>query len=163
MTTAYRTWRVQEDPGPELVSRFVPMRWKSATLKADCYRDLPTPFRMSSRTLQAPHVPPHPACGCGIFVESVPDLEFPCLDYRGVTGLVTCSGPIVSNPGNGRRVGRVDIRALGIYEHSSRRHRRALETIADRLGVELMDQRMLVAAAAGYEPDRVALTTGAND
>lgn len=139
------------------------MRWTSATQEADCYRSFPTPFRMSSRTLETPHVSPHPACGCGIFVESAPDLEFACLDYRGVAGLVTCSGPTVEDLGKGRRVARVEIRALGVYEHCSRRHRRALEEIAARLGVELIDQRMLVAAAADYEPERVALTLGAND
>lgn len=139
------------------------MRWTTAARQADCYRDLPTPFRMSSRTLDAPHVSPHPACGCGIFVESAPDLEFPCLDYQGVTGLVTCSGPTVTDIGKGRRVGGVEIRALGVYEHCSRRHRRALEAIAERLALELMDQRMLVAAAADYALDREALTPGAFD
>ena len=147
----FRSWRVDYDEtgAPELRSRFLPVTWSEAVHVADCYRDLPTPFRSSTPAHQAPHDAPHPACGCGIFVAGRPDLDFPTLDHQGVTGLVACFGRVVQDA-RGTRVARVRVEALGTYEHWSRRQHRAVRELSSRLEIDLVDLRLLEAAALDY-------------
>src|SRR4051794_32931599 len=85
---AFRTWRLVDG---ELRSPLLDVRWTSPVLRADCYRDLPLPVR-APRVLDAPHVPGHPACSCGIHATRAPDLDFPRIDFRGVAGIVSLTG-----------------------------------------------------------------------
>src|SRR3954468_24088412 len=87
---AFRTWRVVDG---ELRSPFLGLTWSSPVIRADCYRDLPLPVR-PPRRLEAPHLPGHPGCSCGISASREPDLDFPRVDFRGVAGIVRLSGQI---------------------------------------------------------------------
>src|SRR3954447_3156393 len=85
---AFRTWRLVDG---DLRSPFFGVTWSSAVMRADCYREFPLPVR-SPRRLDAPHLPGHPGCSCGISATRVPDRDFPRVDFRGVSGIVRLSG-----------------------------------------------------------------------
>jgi len=144
---AYKTWRVVDG---ELRSRFVPVGWSGPVLEADCFRDLPTPFRSTSRYVDAPHVAPHPGCCCGIHAEIAPDLRTPKVDFRGVTGIVALWGRIHDAPGGMLRAEFARVCALGLYAHASPRQRAAVAGVADRFEADLVDLRELQHAAPDY-------------
>jgi hypothetical protein len=127
-----------------------PVTWHGPVLEADCFRDLPTAFRSSSRYLDAPHEAPHPDCSCGIHAGAIPDLDVTNVDFRAVTGIVAVWGGICEAGGGLIRAQSARVCALGVYEHASQRHRLAVREIGEELECDLLDVRELGSAAIGY-------------
>jgi hypothetical protein len=138
---AFRRWRAVEG---RLRSPYLPVFWDEPVLAARCH---------------FPHAAPDLSCGCGIHAHDEPDLDFPAVDYRGVSGIVTLRGRVAVGSA-GMRAEAARVEALGIYSRSSRRHKRELAAIADQLGVDLVDLDDLAEAAHAYgrplEPESLA-------
>jgi hypothetical protein len=129
--TAFRRWRVVDG---RLRSPYLPVFWDEPVMAARCHHA---------------HSAPDPSCGCGIHAYLEPELDFPAVDYRGVSGIVTLRGKVTVGA-DGMRAEAARVEALGIYSRSSRRHKRDIAAIADRLGVDLVDLDDLTQAARGY-------------
>src|SRR4051794_7044519 len=142
---AFRTWRVIDG---ELRSPWLGVTWSSPVLRADCYRDLPLPVR-GRRRLNAPHLPGHPGCSCGVSATRTPHLEFPRVDFRGVSGIVRLSGQIALE-GETTRAEQAQVVALALYDRWPRDHARAVRAIAERFEADVVDLRDLQAAAAEH-------------
>jgi hypothetical protein len=142
----FRNWRIMRD-GPrkgELSSPFIPIAWPEPVLRAECRR-----FGRAEDLLEAPHVAPDPACGCGISAYHSPTTDFSKIDFLGVSGIVTVWGRIVADS-DGMRAEQVRIAALGMYSRWTRRQQRAVREVADRFGVDLVDVTELADAARDY-------------
>jgi hypothetical protein len=129
--TAFRRWRAVDG---RLRSPYLPIFWDEPVLAARCHR---------------PHAAPDLSCACGIHAYFEPDLEFPAVDYRGVSGIVTLRGEIAVGA-DGMRAEAARVEALGIYSRSSSRHKRDVGAIADQLGVDVVDLDDLAEAARAY-------------
>jgi hypothetical protein len=139
--TAFRRWRVVDG---RLRSPYLPVFWDERILAARCYRqanDAPDALPI--------HTPPFASCKCGIHAYSDPDVDFPAIDYRGVTGIVTVRGRVAVGP-EGMRAELARVEALGVYSRWSRRQREDVLAIADRLGIDLVDVDDLADAAEHY-------------
>jgi hypothetical protein len=137
---AFRTWRVVDS---ELASPYLGLRWGAGVVEAQC----------AERGDGAPH----PGCRCGIHAYLEPRSALPEVDHRRVTGLVAGWGRLEVHPG-GVRAQFARVQALGSCAGWSSWHRAAVVGIADRLGVPLLDERALAAAASDYgSPLPVAL------
>jgi hypothetical protein len=138
---AFRRWRAVEG---RLRSPYLPVFWDEPVLAARCH---------------FPHAAPDLSCGCGIHAYHEPDLDFPAVDYRGVSGIVTLRGRVAVGAA-GMRAEAARVEALGVYSRSSRRHKRELAATADQLGVDLVDLDDLAEAAHAYgrslEPESLA-------
>jgi hypothetical protein len=139
--TGFRCWRTD---GGRLRSPYLPVYWDERLLPARCHRQ-------ATGTIGAfpPHTPPNAPCGCGIHAYHEPNLDFPTVDYRGVTGIVTLRGRVTVRP-EGMRAELARVEALGFYSRWSRRQKRDVSVIADRLGVDLVDLDDLSSAAQDY-------------
>jgi hypothetical protein len=135
--TAFRCWRTD---GLRLRSPYLPVYWDERVLAARCH---------SQPAAGAPHTPPHGPCGCGIHAYQEPNLVFPTVDYRGVTGIVTLHGKVEVGP-RGMRAELARVEALGFYARWSGRQRDAVAEIAERLEVDLIDLGDLAEAATDY-------------
>lgn len=144
---AFKTWRIVDG---ELRSRYLDVAWPGPVLQADCYREMPTAFRASSRVLQAPHPAPHPHCGCGVHAEITPDLRAPKVDFRAVTGIVAVWGATYPSGGGQVRAASARVCALGLYAHAGRRQREAVLRAGAELEADVIDLRELQHAAEGY-------------
>jgi hypothetical protein len=138
--TAFRRWRVVDG---RLRSPYLPVFWDERVLPARCYR------QESGESLVPAHTPPFTHCSCGIHAYNEPDLDFPAVDYRGVTGIVTIRGKVAIGP-DGMRAELARVEALGVYSRWSRRQRREVLALADRLGIDLVDLDDLADAAQRY-------------
>jgi hypothetical protein len=87
--------------------------------------------------------------GGGVYAHLEPDCNFPRVDHRGVTGIVTLWGQIEVQV-DGMRAEHARIVALALYSRSSARLKGALYSLADQLGIDLIDLDEIEAAAAGY-------------
>jgi hypothetical protein len=138
--TAFRRWRVVDG---RLRSPYLPVFWDERILAARCYR------QESGESILPAHTPPFRHCSCGIHAYNEPDLDFPAIDYRGVTGIVTIRGKVAIGP-DGMRAELARVEALGIYSRWGRRQRREVDALADRLGIDLVDLDALADAAQCY-------------
>jgi hypothetical protein len=138
--TAYRRWRVVDG---RLRSPYLPVFWDERILAARCYR------QESGETTLPAHTPPFAHCSCGIHAYNEPDVDFPAVDYRGVTGIVTIRGKVAIGP-DGMRAELARVEALGVYSRWSRRQRREVLELADRLAIDLVDLDDLADAAERY-------------
>jgi hypothetical protein len=129
--TAFRRWRIIDG---RLRSPYLPVFWDEPVLAARCPHS---------------HSAPNLYCGCGIHAYHEPDLEFPAVDYRGVSGIVTLRGRVAVGA-DGMRAEAARVEAFGVYSRSSRRHKRELTAVADLLGVDLVDIDDLAEAARAY-------------
>jgi hypothetical protein len=134
---AFRKFRVVDG---RLRSLYEPIFWLDPMQEAEC--------RAANRG-HPPHDAPETGCTCGIYASHEPDYEFPAVDYRGVSGIVTAWGNIEVNAA-GFRAQFVQVEALSIYERWSVRHTNAVRTAAEELGLDLIDLYDLEAAAARY-------------
>jgi hypothetical protein len=140
---AFRAWRMIDG---RLRSPYLPVFWDEPVLAARCRRNVLAPGLSLTATR---HSPPRVGCGCGIHAYHEPDRNFPTVDYRGVTGIVTLWGRIVAQPE--RLLSEfARIEALGFYSRWSNRQQAAVRTIADKLGVDLVDLDELAAVAKRY-------------
>jgi hypothetical protein len=138
--TGFRRWRVVDG---RLRSPYLPVFWDERILAARCYR------QESGESLLPAHTPPFAHCSCGIHAYNEPDADFPAVDYRGVTGIVTIRGKVAIGP-DGMRAELARVEALGVYSRWSRRQRREVLALADRLGIDLVDLDELADAAERY-------------
>jgi hypothetical protein len=134
---AYRKWRVVDG---RLRSVYLPVFWEERVQQAEC------------RSQQGPapaHMAPGSDCTCGIYASYKPDLEFPTVDYRGVSGVVTAWGSIEVHA-DGVRAEYVQVEELCFYERWTARQLQAVERIAEELGVDLIELDRLDGAAERY-------------
>jgi hypothetical protein len=134
---AFRKWRVVDG---RLRSLYEPIYWLDPLQRASC--------RAANRD-NPPHAAPHSGCTCGIYASHEPDYEFPTVDYRGVSGIVTAWGNIEVHD-DGIRAEWVQVEALSIYERWGRRQIDAVRTVAEDLGSDVIDLCDLEAAAGQY-------------
>jgi hypothetical protein len=130
---AFRRWRAF---GGRLRSPYIPVFWDEPVVQAECRASrYPTADRHPARE---PHQAPHPDCSCGIYAYLEPDREFPMIDYRGVTGIVTLWGNVEVH-GDGMRAEHARVEALALYECWSNRQKKAVWGIAEDLAVDVVD------------------------
>jgi hypothetical protein len=141
---AFRRWRAVDG---RLRSPYVPIFWDERTFHARCEASrLATP---GIGAHAAPHRAPDPDCSCGVYAYLEPDREFPMVDYRGVTGIVTLWGNVEVHA-DGMRAEHARIEALALYPHWSQRQKHAVWEIADKLGVDLIDLGRIDQCAERY-------------
>jgi hypothetical protein len=129
---AFRNWRLV-DGG--LRSPYAPVAWTEPIMCAHC--------------LASSHPAPAPGCDCGLSAYLEPQLAFPTVDFRGVTGIVTLWGRVEVHAEHVRaEYARVE--ALAVYRQWSARQRTAVEAVAASLGADLVDLREQSAAAELY-------------
>jgi hypothetical protein len=143
---AFRTWRVERG---ELVSPYLPERWGAGVVEARCVRGDPQRFRHGDDLLATEHVSPHPACRCGIHAYLDPRSAVAGTDFRRVLGIVVVWGVVELHPA-GLRAQFARVRALGASPDWSGWHRRDVEKIAERLGVPVLPESALAAAATEF-------------
>jgi hypothetical protein len=130
---AFRSWRAV---GGRLRSPYLPVFWEERILHAECRA--PVGALPEGTGAREPHLAPDPGCTCGIYAYLEPDRQFPTIDYRGVTGVVTVWGNIEVHA-EGLRAQHARVEALAIYSRWSSRQKNAVWRIADDLGVDLVD------------------------
>jgi hypothetical protein len=134
---AFRKWRVVDG---RLRSLYEPVFWLDPMQRADC--------RAQNRG-NPPHEAPHSGCTCGIYAGHKPDYEFPKVDYRGVSGIVTAWGNIEVHE-DGLRAEWVQVEALSIYDRWHSRQAEAVRRVAESLGSDVVDLYDLEAAVGQY-------------
>jgi hypothetical protein len=134
---AFRKWRVVDG---RLRSLYEPIFWLDPMQQAEC--------RAQNRG-NPPHEAPRSGCSCGIYASHTPDYEFPTIDYRGVSGIVTAWGNLEVDA-EGIRAEWVQVEALSIYEHWAKRQRDAVLAVAESLGSDVIDLYDLEAAVKRY-------------
>jgi hypothetical protein len=141
----FRKWRVVRD---HLTSPYVPLRWDDAVIYARCF-PANRSLLFGRGWLDEPHSAPHPRCKCGVYAwhrlppaSAVPDPDR-------ALGVVELWGRVEVHE-DGMRGECVAIRALGYSPELGERHRNTMRSIAERLGVELGEERSLVQAARRY-------------
>ena len=140
---AYRNWRVIEG---KLRSLYLPVFWMQPVQQAECRIGRAGGERAPE---EPAHMAPADTCVCGIYASHEPDREFPTMDFRGVTGIVTLWGTIQVHP-EGMRAEYARVEALALYDRWSRRQRDAVQAVAEELGVDLVPLDELEAAAPRY-------------
>jgi hypothetical protein len=135
--TAFRSWRMIDG---RLRSPYRPVFWDEPILDARC----------EGRRTDV-HPAPDPGCGCGIYACLDPDVDFPKVDYRAVTGIVTLWGRIEMHD-DGMRAEHARIEALAQYSRASLRLKTAIRSIADDLGLGVIDLEEIETAAADLIP-----------
>jgi hypothetical protein len=130
---AFRRWRTF---GGQLRSPYVPVFWDEPVLHAECQASRYHPAQKNAA--HEPHSAPHPDCSCGIYAYLEPDREFPMIDYRGVTGIVTLWGNVEVHT-DGMRAEHARVEALALYQCWSNHQKNAVWRIADDLGVDVID------------------------
>jgi hypothetical protein len=140
--TGFRKWRVVRD---HLSSPYIPLRWDEGVVHARCY-PANRSLLFGQGWLDEPHEAPDPRCKCGIYAwhrlpqaRRVPDPDR-------ALGVVTLWGRIEVHA-DGMRAQHAAIKALGFAPELGSAHRRTMRRIASALGVELVEQRDLPAAA----------------
>jgi len=134
---AFRNWRIVDG---RLRSVYEPVFWLDPMQRADC---------RAEHRHHPPHEAPASGCTCGFYASHEPDYEFPTIDYRGVSGIVTAWGNIEVHA-DGIRAEWVQVEALSIYERWTRRQTDAVRAVAEDLGSDVIDLYDLEAAAARY-------------
>jgi hypothetical protein len=134
---AFRKWRVVDG---RLRSLYEPNFWLDAMQQAECH---------AHNRGNPPHEAPQSGCTCGIYASFKPDYDFPTVDYRGVSGIVTAWGNVEVHA-DGLRAQWVQVEALSSYERWSSRQAEAVRAVADELGLDVVDLFDLEAAAGRY-------------
>ena len=119
---AYRKWRVVDG---RLRSLYMPVFWTEPEQQAECR------YAPSTGARPARHMAPDPACVCGIYASHEPDYQFPTIDFRGVSGLVTVWGSIEVHA-DGLRAEYARVEALSLYERWTIRQLDAVRIVAER-------------------------------
>jgi hypothetical protein len=130
----FRNWRLVDGA---LTSPYAGVAWHEPLLCARCLRE------------PEAHAAPHPGCDCGVSAYHEPQERFSTVDFRGVSGIVTLWGNVEVHRDR-MRAEFARIEALAVYHRWSRAHRTAVEAVAARLGVGLVDLREQADAAVEY-------------
>jgi hypothetical protein len=142
---AFRSWRVVDG---RLRSVYLPTFWAERQVTADCLC-AESPDADAPRTAAAGHGVPDRGCTCGIYAYYQPDVNFPTVDYQGVTGIVSLWGAIEVHD-EGMRAQHARIEALALYSRWSTRQIDAVRAVAEDLGVDLVDLDEIEQAARRY-------------
>jgi hypothetical protein len=138
----FRKWRVVRD---HLTSPYIPLRWDEPVVRAHCY-PANRSLLFGEGWLDEPHAAPHPRCKCGVYAWHRLPPAGVVPDPDRALGVVSLWGRIEVHE-DGMRAEHAAIRALGFSPRLGARHWRRMESIAARLGVELVEERALVEAA----------------
>jgi hypothetical protein len=141
----FRKWRVV---GGHLSSPYIPLRWEQPVAHARCY-PANRSLLFGQGWLDEPHQAPHPRCKCGIYAWHALPAPGPVPDPGRAFGVVALWGRLEVH-GDGVRAEHAAIRALGVGAALGAAYRRTMEAIADRLGVELVEERELPYAASRH-------------
>jgi hypothetical protein len=140
----FRKWRLVRD---HLTSPYIPLRWDESVISARCF-PANRSLLFGEGWLDEPHSAPHPQCKCGVYAwHRLPRSAVP--DPDRALGVVELWGRIEVHA-DGMRAECAAIRALGFAPALGTGHRRRMESIADPLGVELVEERFLVETAQRY-------------
>jgi hypothetical protein len=142
----FRAWRLIDGV---LRSPYRHKRWEQPVLEATCAWLAAGPARAPAGAMTTPHRAPHPDCRCGVYVSDRPNLAFPQVDFRGVTGIVTAWGTVLCDE-DGTRAEFAKVAALGVYSHWTARQKDAVAEAARGLEADLVDLDALEAAAPRY-------------
>jgi hypothetical protein len=142
---AFRSWRVVDGA---LRSVYLPAFWAEREATAVCMEP-DAPDANASRTAPQGHSAPDRGCTCGIYAYYEPDKHFPTIDYRGVTGIVSVWGTIELHE-DGMRAEHARIEALALYSRWTTRQIDAVRTLAQKLGVDIVDLDDIEDAARRY-------------
>jgi hypothetical protein len=137
---AFRDFRLADEGLSSLRAGVV---WRERTLRAVCLPQSVDDFA------RPPHESPEPDCGCGIHVRFASSDRAATVDWRGVPGIVTVWGRIMVGA-SGMRAEYARVEALGAYARWTRRQRDGVSSVAQELGVDIVDVRQLPEAAARY-------------
>jgi len=141
----FRKWRVVRD---HLTSPYIPLRWDEPVVRARCY-PANRSLLFGEGWLDEPHAAPHPRCKCGVYAWHRLPAAGAVPDPDRAFGVVALWGRIEAHE-DGMRAENAALKVLGYAPHLGARHRRTMESIAERLGVELVEERCLPPAAAEY-------------
>jgi len=154
--TGFRKWRVVRD---HLSSPYIPLRWDRPVVRARCY-PANRSLLFGEGWLDEPHEAPDPRCKCGIYAWHRLPSAGRVPDPDRAFGVVALWGRIEVHA-DGMRAEHAAIKALGFASELGSAHRRTIQRIALGLGVELVEQRELPAAALRHgEPLPPALVPG---
>jgi hypothetical protein len=128
---AFRAWRVIDE---RLLSPYIPCRWEGPVMHAECY-PANRALLFGRGWLDTPHEPPHRDCQCGIYAYHRPGMQAYYGEWEWVEGVVSLWGRIEAHR-DGLRAQHARVCALA-------RKPGAVERIAARLGVELVDRAEL--------------------
>lgn len=142
----FRAWRIV---GERLLSPFIPCRWDGPVLHAECF-DANRRLQLGRGWLAEPHASPHPDCQCGIYAYHRPGAQAYYGEFDWTEGVIACWGRLEAHA-KGLRAEHARIVALARPPANEPARRRAVEQIAARLDVELVERDALdeVAQAAG--------------
>lgn len=141
----FRKWRLVRD---RLSSPFIPLRWEEAEAHAECFPANRT-LLFGKGWLDQPHRAPHPDCKCGIYAYHRPPSRGPIPYLDRITGIVALWGKIEVHR-DGMRAEHARIGALAYLADLGRDHEQRVRSIADGLGVDVVEQSELALAAQDY-------------
>ena len=141
----FRKWRIVAG---RLTSPYVPLRWEDPVVHARCF-PANRSLLFGQGWLDEPHEAPHPRCKCGIYAWHAPPPAGPVPDPDRAFGIVSLWGRVEVHE-DGMRGAHAAIRALGYSPALGAAHRRTVGSIAERLGVELLEEGALVGAARRF-------------
>ncbi len=142
---AFRSWRLVDGA---LRSVYLPFFWTAPEVSATCMVD-DSPDADAARTARAGHQAPDRGCTCGVYAYYRPDVNFPTVDYRGVSGIVSLWGTIELHA-EGMRAERARVDALALYSRWTTGQIDAVREVAATLGVDLVDLDEIEEAAPRY-------------
>jgi hypothetical protein len=134
--------------GDHLTSPYVPLRWESPSVDAECY-PANRSLLFGNGWLDEPHAAPHPACKCGVYAYHRLPRTGPIPDPARAFGVVALWGRIEVHR-DGMRAEHAAIRALGFWPDLGRGHARRMAAIAEPLGVKLVEYAGLPRVAGEY-------------
>jgi hypothetical protein len=141
----FRSWRVIDG---RLRSVYLPTFWTERQMTASCLcSESPDPDTV--RSAAPGHGVPDRGCTCGIYAYYEPDLNFPAVDFQGVTGIVSVWGAIEVHD-EGMRAQHARVEALALYSRWTTRQIDAVRNVAAELGVDLVDLDDIEVAARRY-------------
>jgi hypothetical protein len=141
----FRKWRLVRD---HLTSPYIPLRWERSVVHARCY-PANRSLLFGRGWLDEPHDAPHPACKCGVYAWHALPAACPVPDPDRVFGIVALWGRIEVHE-DGMRAEHAAIRALGFSRALGKSSCDTMRGIADRLGVDLVEESLLAGAARLY-------------
>jgi hypothetical protein len=148
----FRDWRILDG---QFYSRHLPVVWSEPLMAARCRPQAGARFMAS--TDPAPHRAPGPDCSCGVYAYYRPTGDAPLVDVRAVSGIVTVWGNVETHA-DGMRAEFARVEAIAVYSRWPSWKRDEVRAAAETIGVDLVDQDELEAAAARYgEPMPAAL------
>jgi hypothetical protein len=141
----FRKWRLIAG---RLTSPYIPLRWEDPVVHARCF-PANRSLLFGQGWLDEPHEAPHARCKCGIYAWHSMPPRGPVPDPDRAFGVVALWGRIEVHA-DGMRAEHAAIKALGHVPELGGDHRRTMEAVAARLGVELVTEHELPAAALRY-------------